>query len=93
MQSQKAVVVEFLAGAPRPAAAGATLWLPPNRLQPAGGLLGLPDIFIAGAPEEQPAADAADGDGDAQLLGDAQEVGFHAPRSDLRAQMDADRLA
>ena len=39
-------------------------------LEPAGGLLGLLDVFLAGAPEEQPAGHAPDRDRDVQATGD-----------------------
>jgi hypothetical protein len=62
-------------------------------LQPAGRLLGLLEILLARAPEDHAAGYAPDRDGDVELTGDAQEIVFHALRPDLRAQMDADRLA
>src|SRR6266850_1758864 len=50
----------LLAGSPRPAPSGASLWSSPAGLQPAGGLLGLLGILIAGAPEDDTARHASD---------------------------------
>jgi hypothetical protein len=91
-------VGEGLAGAPRPAAAGASRWSLGGLLllpapQSAGGLLGLLEILFAGAPEDDTAGHAPDRDGYVQLTGDCLEIAFHALRPDLRAQMDANRLA
>jgi hypothetical protein len=54
--------------------------------------VGLLDVFVTGAPEDDAAGDAADGDGDLQITGDTQEIGFHARGRDFRAQMNADGL-
>jgi hypothetical protein len=87
-----------LAGAPRLAPSGAGLWLSlcgmllPPAPQPAGGLLGLLEILLAGAPENDAAGHTPDRNRDVELAGDLVNVVFHALRPDLRAQMDADRL-
>jgi hypothetical protein len=70
-----------LAGCPRPAPAGAALWSLSRRLQSAGDILGLLEIFLAGAPEEQAAGHTADGDGDVEVAGDRLEIGFHGEHS------------
>jgi hypothetical protein len=53
----RVLVVDLLAGAPRSAPSGAGLWSSPGglpclspRLEPAGRLLGLLEIFLAGVP-------------------------------------------
>lgn len=62
-----------LAGSSRSAPAGTGLWSSLGRLllppapQLAGGLLGLLEILVAGAPEDDAARDAADGDRHAEL--------------------------
>jgi hypothetical protein len=76
---------------------GAGLWslrglLLPPAPQSAGSLLSLLEIFLTRAPENHAARYAPDGDGDVQLAGDRLEIALHALRSDLRAQMDANRL-
>src|SRR5919108_3710507 len=66
-----------LAGAPRPAPAGVSLWSLPNSLQPAGRLLGLLAILVARAPENHTAGHAPDRDGDVQVTGHTENVIFH----------------
>jgi hypothetical protein len=84
---------------PPPASAGAGLWsslarlLRPPAPQLAGGLLGLLEILVARAPEDDAAGYAPDGNGDVELASDRLQIAFHALRPDLRAQMDADRLS
>ena len=53
-----------LAGSPRPAPAGAGLWSSLGGMEPAGSLLGLLEILVAGAPEDDTARHASDRDGD-----------------------------
>jgi hypothetical protein len=61
----------------RLAPSGAGLWASLGGLEPAGGLLGLLDILITRAPEEQASGHAPDGHGDPELGSDAQEPVFH----------------
>src|SRR6266850_1497270 len=73
-----------LAGSPRPA---------PRGLEPAGGLLGLLRILLAGAPEDDTAGHALRRDRHVQIPSHAENIVFHALRPDLRAQADTDGLA
>ena len=88
-----------LAGLPRWAASGAGLWsslsslLLPPAPQSAGGLPGLLEIFIAGAPEDDTARHGPDRDRHIQFAGHAKEIVFHALHGDLRAQVDAHSVA
>src|SRR5918999_2673921 len=61
------------------------LLLPPAP-QLAGGLLGLLEIFLAGAPEDDAAGHAPDGDGDVQITSNAENIVFHALRRNLGSQ-------
>jgi hypothetical protein len=58
-----------LPGHPRPAPAGAGHWSSLGSLQPAGGLLGLLEILLAGAPENHAPGHAPDGDRGSESLG------------------------
>jgi hypothetical protein len=78
---QEKVTEPFLAGSPQPAPGGPNLWSPPRGLEPAGSLLGLLEILIARAPEEQAAGHAADGDGNATFGGDALNPMLHGGRA------------
>jgi hypothetical protein len=74
-------VGERLAGAPRPACAGASpAWLL-RRVQALGDLFGLLEIVVRGAPEEEASGHAPDGDGELQLCGHAEEAVFHRGRA------------
>ena len=62
-------------------------------MKPYGDLLGLLEILLAGAPEDDTARHPPDRDGDVQIPSDAENIVFHALRPDLRAPMDAGGLA
>ena len=66
-----------LAGSPRPAACGAGLWSPPRRLQSVGHLLGLLEILLARAPEDEASGDFSDGCRNTELCGDPEDAIFH----------------
>jgi hypothetical protein len=57
--------------------------------KPAGGLLSLLKVCIAGASKNQTAGHPSDGHGDVELAGDAAEMALHA----LRRALSTERLS
>ena len=64
-----------------PAPSPGSLSSPLGRPQPRRDFFGLLDVLISRAPEQQASGYAADGDGDPELSGDAQEPVFHRGRA------------
>ena len=71
------LVGESLAGAPRLAPLGASLWSPPAGLQSAGYLVRLLEILLARAPEDEATGDFSDGDRNTELCGHTEDAVFH----------------
>ncbi len=69
---------ELYAALSAPAAATrGCLWRLPSGLQPWGDLVGLLEIFVSRAPEDQAAGDSPDGDRNPALCDDVEDAVFH----------------